>query len=90
MDGRSEFSDSVKMGVDHVVDSRDTSLWESMLIADATTAQLTVFGGSQLRPNLHVQDYCDAVQVLLIAPGEKFSTKLSTRATGIFRLRISR
>ena len=27
--------------------------------------KITVFGGAQLRPNLHVQDYCDAVEVLL-------------------------
>ena len=26
--------------------------------------KITVFGGSQMRPNLHVQDYCDAVQVV--------------------------
>jgi nucleoside-diphosphate-sugar epimerase len=33
--------------------------------------KITVFGGSQLRPNLNVQDYCDAVEVLLTAPTEK-------------------
>jgi nucleoside-diphosphate-sugar epimerase len=33
--------------------------------------KITVFGGSQLRPNLHVQDYCDAVQLFLTAPTEK-------------------
>jgi nucleoside-diphosphate-sugar epimerase len=33
--------------------------------------KITVFGGSQLRPNLHVQDYCDAVQMFLTAPTEK-------------------
>jgi nucleoside-diphosphate-sugar epimerase len=33
--------------------------------------KITVFGGSQLRPNLHVQDYCDAVQLFLTAPAEK-------------------
>jgi nucleoside-diphosphate-sugar epimerase len=33
--------------------------------------KITVFGGSQLRPNLHVQDYCDAVELLLNAPTEK-------------------
>ena len=33
--------------------------------------KITVFGGSQLRPNLHVQDYCDAVEMLLKAPAEK-------------------
>jgi nucleoside-diphosphate-sugar epimerase len=33
--------------------------------------KITVFGGSQLRPNLHIQDYCDAVEVFLTAPAEK-------------------
>src|SRR5262249_36365137 len=32
---------------------------------------IPVFGGSQLRPNLHIQDYCDAVQIFLTAPAEK-------------------
>jgi len=26
---------------------------------------ITVFGGSQMRPNLHIQDYCDAVQLFI-------------------------
>lgn len=29
---------------------------------------ITVFGGDQLRPNLHIQDYCDVVELLLQAP----------------------
>lgn len=33
--------------------------------------KITVFGGSQLRPNLHIQDYCDAVEVFLTAPTNK-------------------
>jgi nucleoside-diphosphate-sugar epimerase len=33
--------------------------------------KITVFGGSQLRPNLHVKDYCDAVKLFLTAPAEK-------------------
>jgi nucleoside-diphosphate-sugar epimerase len=33
--------------------------------------RITVFGGSQLRPNLHVQDYVDAVELFLTAPDEK-------------------
>ena len=33
--------------------------------------KITVFGGSQLRPNLHVQDYCDVVELFLTAPSEK-------------------
>lgn len=33
--------------------------------------KITVFGGSQLRPNLHVQDYVDAVELLLVAPDER-------------------
>jgi nucleoside-diphosphate-sugar epimerase len=32
--------------------------------------KITVFGGSQLRPNLHVRDYCEAVKLLLAAPPE--------------------
>ena len=36
-----------------------------------TNNKITVFGGSQLRPNLHVQDYCDAVALFLTAPAEK-------------------
>ncbi len=33
--------------------------------------KITVFGGSQLRPNLHIQDYVDAVELFLAAPDEK-------------------
>lgn len=33
--------------------------------------KITVFGGSQLRPNLHVQDYCDVVELFLTAPADK-------------------
>lgn len=38
--------------------------------------EITVFGGSQLRPNLHVQDYCDAVEMFLKVPDEKISNKI--------------
>lgn len=33
--------------------------------------KITVFGGSQLRPNLHVQDYVDVVELFLAAPAHK-------------------
>ena len=33
--------------------------------------KITVFGGAQLRPNLHVQDYCEAVKLFLTAPSDK-------------------
>ena len=33
--------------------------------------KVTVFGGSQKRPNLHVQDMCDLYKLLLEAPDEK-------------------
>jgi nucleoside-diphosphate-sugar epimerase len=36
-----------------------------------TNGKIRVFGGSQLRPNLHVQDYCDLCLLLLEAPAEK-------------------
>ena len=32
---------------------------------------IKVFGGDQLRPNLHVMDYCDAVEVLIKSDSEK-------------------
>jgi len=37
--------------------------------------KITVFGGSQLRPNLHVQDYCDAVKLFLTVPSEKIQNE---------------
>ena len=33
--------------------------------------KITVFGGDQLRPNLHIQDYADLCKLLLDAPSEK-------------------
>jgi nucleoside-diphosphate-sugar epimerase len=38
--------------------------------------KITVFGGSQKRPNLHIQDYCDAVEMFLIAPAEKIQGEI--------------
>jgi nucleoside-diphosphate-sugar epimerase len=38
--------------------------------------KITVFGGDQLRPNLHVQDYCDVVEVLMNAPVEKVQNEI--------------
>ena len=37
--------------------------------------KITVFGGSQLRPNLHILDYCDAVETFLTAPAEKIQNE---------------
>jgi nucleoside-diphosphate-sugar epimerase len=38
--------------------------------------KITVFGGSQLRPNLHVQDYCDVVELFLTAPSETIQNEI--------------
>jgi nucleoside-diphosphate-sugar epimerase len=38
--------------------------------------KINVFGGSQLRPNLHVQDYCDVVEAFLTAPSEKIQNEI--------------
>ena len=35
--------------------------------------KITVFGGSQLRPNLHIQDYADLCKLMLVAPDEKIA-----------------
>jgi nucleoside-diphosphate-sugar epimerase len=37
--------------------------------------KITVFGGAQLRPNLHVQDYADLCELLLDAPDEKIANQ---------------
>ncbi|MDA9990841.1 SDR family oxidoreductase [Paracoccaceae bacterium] len=33
-----------------------------------THSEIKVFGGMQMRPNLHIQDYCDAIKLLIKAP----------------------
>ena len=38
--------------------------------------KITVFGGSQLRPNLHIQDYGDLCKVLLEAPDEQIADEI--------------
>jgi len=41
-----------------------------------TKNKITVFGGSQMRPNLYVKDYCDAIALLLDAPAEKIHRQI--------------
>jgi len=36
-----------------------------------TNRKITVFGGAQLRPNLHINDMCDLYELMLNAPTEK-------------------
>ncbi|NQU61399.1 MAG: SDR family oxidoreductase [Rhodospirillales bacterium] len=36
-----------------------------------TNGKITVFGGTQLRPNFHIQDMCDLYRLMLKAPHEK-------------------
>jgi nucleoside-diphosphate-sugar epimerase len=38
--------------------------------------KITVFGGDQMRPNLHILDYCDAVEALLDAPDGKIANEI--------------
>jgi nucleoside-diphosphate-sugar epimerase len=38
--------------------------------------KITVFGGSQLRPNLHVKDYAEVVKLLMTAPTEKIANQI--------------
>jgi len=38
--------------------------------------KIMVFGGNQLRPNLHVKDYCDVVKLLITAPSEKIRNEI--------------
>ena len=41
-----------------------------------TNNKITVFGGDQLRPNLHVQDYCEAVILLMNSPANKIKNQI--------------
>jgi len=38
--------------------------------------KITVFGGDQLRPNLHIQDYADLCKLMLTAPDEKVANQI--------------
>ena len=38
--------------------------------------EIKVFGGEQLRPNLHIKDYCEAVETLLIAANKKIENQV--------------
>ena len=38
--------------------------------------KILVFGGNQLRPNLHVMDYCDVVKLLLSSPSHKIKNQI--------------
>lgn len=38
--------------------------------------KITVFGGDQLRPNLHIQDYADLCKLLLLTPNEKVKNQV--------------
>jgi nucleoside-diphosphate-sugar epimerase len=38
--------------------------------------QITVFGGEQLRPNLHIQEYADVCKLLISAPAEKIANEV--------------
>ena len=51
-----------------------------------TKNKITVFGGNQLRPNLHVQDYCDVVEPILSAPSAKIRDEIfNVKASAGFR-----
>lgn len=39
-------------------------------------SKITVFGGDQLRPNLHIQDYADLCKLLLDAPKNKIENQI--------------
>ena len=41
-----------------------------------TNGKITVFGGEQKRPNLHVEDMCDVYEVMLDAPAENIAGEI--------------
>jgi len=40
------------------------------------TNKITVFGGSQRRPNIHIQDYIEVVKLLITAPSDKIQKQI--------------
>lgn len=38
--------------------------------------RITVFGGAQRRPNIHIQDYIDVVKLLIVAPADKIQKQI--------------
>ena len=38
--------------------------------------KITVFGGKQLRPNLHIEDYCGVIECLITASGNKIKDQI--------------
>ena len=57
---RQRFDVSVNILTNHAVNNR----------------KILVFGGKQLRPNLHIQDYCDVVKLLIKAPKKKIENQI--------------
>ena len=57
---RQRFDVSVNILTNHAVNNR----------------KILVFGGKQLRPNLHIQDYCDVVKLLIKAPKKKIDNQI--------------
>jgi nucleoside-diphosphate-sugar epimerase len=41
-----------------------------------TQRKITVFGGSQMRPNLHIQDYCDVVKLLMVVEASRVNNEI--------------
>ena len=41
-----------------------------------TKKKIKIFGGDQLRPNLHIKDYCDVVKLFLDAEKEKIANQI--------------
>ena len=46
--------------------------------------EITVFGGKQMRPNLHIQDYCDLVCLLIEVDKTKISNHFRIKDTSFF------
>ena len=53
----------------------------------AKNGKITVFGGSQKRPNLHIDDMCDVYKLLLTAPKEKIQGQIFN--VGYSNMRVS-
>lgn len=47
---------------------------------------INVFGGEQLRPNLHIDDYCEVVQLLINSPKDKINKNIFNVGSQNFKI----
>ena len=50
--------------------------------------EISIFGGDQLRPNLHIKDYCEVVDVLVNSESKKIKDQMFTINVKLYICRV--